>query len=64
MKRQPATQFAARYAAIKADLLETEGEKVIAFHRRREAARPIERTPTKQERHRADSNQHHQQGAL
>jgi hypothetical protein len=63
-RRQSPTQFAIRYAAIKANLQETEGEKVEMFNAKRADGRRVEVAPTRHERHRAESNQHHQQGAL
>lgn len=63
MSRQSATQFAAAYGRIKADLQATEGGKVAEFNRKRAGARQVEHEPSRRERHRAESNRHHQQGA-
>ena len=63
-RRQTHTQFAINYAKVKASLEASEGEKVAAFRAERALARPDDGAPTKQERHRAQSTIHHQQGAL
>lgn len=61
-KRLTAEKFARAFANTQASLLESEGLAVRHFRARRALQRQAPQA-TKQERHRADSNQFHQQGA-
>lgn len=62
MKRLSSEKFARAFASVQQDLLATEGLQVRHFRATRSLNRQAPEA-TKQERHRADSNQFHQQGA-